>query len=300
MILAFAAVYLGWGSTFFATREAVRYWPNFFIGGVRSLVAGGVLFLYCAIARRDRPLARGWWRANLSGFWLISIPVAAINAAERVVPSGVASLIFALVPIEMLGLACLRDRRFRLPWRTALGMPLGLLGVAILLHPAALRQAAAAAGVASGDYFRGCAWLLAGSLAWAGGSLYTAGSRAADSPLLDVAMQMLAGGAQMLAVSAVIGEFGALAPAAVSLKAVAALAYLTFIGSLLSFSAYVWLLRHVPAEQVATYAYVNPVVAVLLGAIAGGEPCGAELVVPAALIVLSVGLIVRQQATDRL
>jgi drug/metabolite transporter (DMT)-like permease len=230
----------------------------------------------------DRPTARHWLSAFLIAAPMLAVGNAAVGWAEQTLDTGTASLIIASVPLWM----ALLDRVFyaqRLARAIVLGLVIGFAGVGLLVAP----------GGAGGAGSRAAFVLVFSSLAWAIGSLYSRRSPQPQRPLVSAAMQMLAGGLMLTVVAAVSGELGRVHPSAISLESWLGLAYLVAAGSLLGFTAYMWLLRVAPTSLVGTYAYVNPVVAVLLGTVVLGESLSWRTLVGGGIIVASVALIVR-------
>ena len=282
--VALAIVYVVWGSTYLGIDLAVRTIPPFLMAAVRFLVAGALLYAWAIRRgdRTDRPTARHWLSALLIAAPMLTVGNAAVGWAEQTLDSGTASLIIASVPLWM----ALLDRVFyaqRLARVVVAGLVIGFGGVGLLVAP----------GGASGAGSRAAFVLVFSSLAWAIGSLYSRHAQLPRRPLVGAAMQMLAGGAMLTVVGIVSGEVGRVHPAQISGESWLGLAYLVVAGSLLGFSAYMWLLRSAPTSLVGTYAYVNPVIAVLLGTILLGEPLTWRTLVGGAIIVASVALIVR-------
>jgi drug/metabolite transporter (DMT)-like permease len=293
LLLAFAIVYVVWGSTYLAMRVAVHTLPPFLMGGVRFVVAG--LLLAAWVGARERPgwpTRRQWQWALVTGALLMVGGNGGVSwATARGVPSGVVALLAASLAIWMVVLDALRPGGRRPPALVWLGLALGIVGVAVLVGPARL------AGAGTIDLL-GAALALGGSLVWAAGSLLARGGARPPSALWGSALQMLCGGALLLALAGAHGDFARLAaPAgAPSAASLAAMAYLVVFGSLVGFTAYVWLLQHAAPARVATYAYVNPLVAVGLGWALGGEPLGARTVAAAGVIVGGVALITAGRA----
>lgn len=287
---ALAIVYVVWGSTYLGIDLAVRTIPPFLMASARFLIAGGLL---CAWAirrgdRNDRPTARHWLSAFLIAAPMLAVGNAAVGWAEQTLDTGTASLIIASVPLWM----ALLDRVFyaqRLARAVVLGLLIGFTGVGLLVAP----------GGAGGAGSRAAFVLVFSSLAWASGSLYSRQALLPQRPQVAAAMQMLAGGLILVVVAAVSGELGRVHPEAISLESWLGFAYLIVAGSLLAFTAYMWLLRVAPTSLVATYAYVNPVVAVLLGTALLGEPLTWRTLVGGGIIVASVALIVRTPRRSR-
>ncbi len=274
----FAAVWVIWGSTYLAVRFALETLPPLSMAGARYLAAGSVLYALARARGAAPPARRQWGPALALGCALFVVGNGAVVIAETRIASGAAALLIATEP---LAIAALQPERSS--GRQRAGLLLGLGGVAFLLGPASLL------GSGGLDPFA-VAVLLVGSLSWAAGSLY---GRRADLPpnaLLAASMQMLAGGAVLSAAGLARGEAARFDPSAVSLRSAAALAYLVVFGSMLAFSAYGVLMRHVAPAKVATYAYVNPVVAVLLGAAFAGEALSARFVAAGAMVVAAVVL----------
>lgn len=282
--VALAIVYVVWGSTYLGIDLAVRTIPPFLMAATRFLIAGGLLYAWATRRgdRGDRPTARHWLSAFLIAAPMLAVGNAAVGWAEQTLDTGTASLIIASVPLWMAVL----DRVVygqRLARAIVLGLVIGFAGVGLLVAP----------GGAGGAESRAAFVLVFGSLAWAIGSLYSRRAPLPRRPLVGAAMQMLAGGLILVVVSAVSGELGRVHPGAVSLESWLGLAYLVVAGSLLGFTAYMWLLRAAPTSLVGTYAYVNPVIAVLLGTLLLGEPLTWRTVLGGAIIIASVALIVR-------
>jgi drug/metabolite transporter (DMT)-like permease len=283
VVVAFAAVYVVWGSTYLAIRFAIDTLPPFLMAGVRFLVAGAVLFGFARLRGAAWPSWAQWRSATLIGGMLLLGGNGGVVWAERTVPSGIAALLVASEPLWIVLLDWLPPRPARPSGRVLLGLGVGFAGVALLIAPWE-------AGAAAVDPVGAIVIVLAAA-SWAAGSLYSRRAELPRSPLLSTGTQMLAGGALLTLTGLGAGEAARFDPAAVSLGSVAALAYLIVFGSLVAFTAYVWLMRHVAAPKVATYAYVNPVIAVILGWLLAGEPIGARTLVAAAVILGAVALL---------
>jgi drug/metabolite transporter (DMT)-like permease len=282
---AFGVVYVVWGSTYLAIRFAIETLPPFLMAGGRFLVAGGLMALWAWRRKAARSTPRQVRAAVVVGLLLLLGGNGGVVWAEQHIDSGLAALLVATVPLWVVGLESV------LRWRRRPGLPLlagiggGLLGIGLLVGPAEL------AGAQRVDVLGAGALVLA-SLLWSAGSLYASRARLPPSPRRATAWEMLAGGAGLTVLGVATGELGRLDPAAVSTTSLLAVLYLIVFGSLLAFSAYVWLLRVVPTSKVATYAYVNPVVALLLGWAMAGEELTARTLLAAAVILASVVLIV--------
>lgn len=286
VVAAFAAVYVLWGSTYLGMRVAIETLPPFLMGALRFLTAGTILYAWTALRERPpRPDARtlGW--AALTGGLLFVLGNGGVAWAERTVPSGVVALLAATLAIWMVVLDWLRPGGQRPNAVVTGGLLLGLGGVGVLVGPGEL------AGARGVDPW-GTALVLGASIAWAAGSLLSRGGARPASASHASALQMLVGGAMLLALAALTGEVGDVVRGpGVSARSVAAVAYLVVAGSLVGFTAFIWLVHHVAPAKVATYAYVNPVVAVALGWAIGGEPLGPRTLVASAVIVGAVALI---------
>ncbi len=283
VVVAFAAVYVVWGSTYLAIRFAIDTLPPFLMAGVRFLIAGAVLFGFARLRGAPWPSWAQWRSAALIGGMLLLGGNGGVVWAERTVPSGIAALLVASEPLWIVLLDWLPPRPARPTGRVLLGLGVGFAGVALLIAPWE------AGGTAVDPV--GAIVIVLAALSWAAGSLYSRRAELPASPLASTGTQMLTGGVLLTLTGLGAGEAASFDPAAVSLGSVAALAYLIVFGSLVAFTAYVWLMRHVAAPKVATYAYVNPVIAVLLGWLLAGEPIGARTLVAAAVIVGAVALL---------
>ncbi len=290
LIAAFAAVYLLWGSTFLAIRYAVATLPPFLMAGTRHLVAGAVLYPLACMRSGARPTRANWYAAALMGALLLLGGNGGVSWAEQYVPSGVAALLVATVSLWMVLLDWLRPGGARPTWRVVIGLVLGFVGMAFLVSPSRL------VGGGRVDTL-GAIVLVLASLSWATGSVFSRRLPLPRAPLLGTAMQCLAGGALLIFCGLLFGQGAALHWEAVSLRSVLALGYLIVFGSLLGFSAYTWLLGVAPPARVATYAYVNPVVAMFLGWALAGERLTLRTLAAAAVIVAAVVLVIssRQQ-----
>ncbi|HET7620458.1 MAG TPA: EamA family transporter [Gemmatimonadaceae bacterium] len=283
LIAGFTTVYVLWGSTYLAIRIGVETIPPFIMGAIRFLIAGSVLYLL--VRPRERPTLAQWKSDAIVGVLLLVFGNGAVMWAEQKVPSGIASLLAAVVPLWMVLLDWGRRGGKRPTAMVIAGVVLGLVGLAVLVNP----FGSASAGV---DRV-GALVLLGGSLSWAVGSLYSKHAPHHPKPLVAPAMQMLAGGAGLAILSVLSGDVTRLHPSAVSTDSMLAVLYLVIFGSLVGYSVYIWLLRVATASAVSTYAYVNPVVAVFLGWLILSEPLTPRTLVAAAIIVGAVALITR-------
>jgi len=285
---ALAAVYVVWGSTYLAIRVADRTMPPFLMAGSRFLIAGGLLFAWTA-RRGDRtgdPLRWPQWRSALIvGALLLAGGNGGVSWAEQRVPSGVASLLIALVPIWMaIFLILLGNERLRVG--TVAGLLVGFAGTALLV-----RATGSSSGTGTADVL-GIVVLIGSSISWASGSVIARGMPLAKRPLVATGMEMICGGAVLIVLGLVTGELGGFDVRQVSGESLAGWLYLIVVGSWVGFAAYMWLLRNAPTPLVSTYAYVNPVVAVFLGWAILSEPVTWTVALAALLIVGAVALIV--------
>jgi drug/metabolite transporter (DMT)-like permease len=287
IVAAFAAVYLIWGSTYLAIRFAIETIPPHLMAAARFLVAGAILYAWARLRGAPRPSFQNWRAAAVIGGLLLLGGNGAVVWAETRVPSGVTSLLVATVPIWMVIIESLRSGGRRPARAVIAGLVLGLGGLALLLAPGRLagRVDALGAGV-----------LLLGSFSWALGSLLSRTAKLPKSGFLAAAMEMIAGGVWLLLFGLVTGQASRITLAALSAKSLVSLAYLIVFGSLVGFTAYIWLLGATTAARVSTYAYVNPVVAVLLGWAFAGEPMTLRTALAAGVIVAAVALIIRYGA----
>ncbi|HEU4564119.1 MAG TPA: drug/metabolite exporter YedA [Gemmatimonadaceae bacterium] len=291
VLTAFAAVYVIWGSTYLAIRFGIESIPPLLMAGTRFLVAGGALYAWARLRGDERPTRAHWASAFIIGGLLLTGGNGAVTWAEQRVPSGVASLLVATLPLWIVLLEWLRRSRHqgsgraRPPAAVLGGVALGLVGLVVLVGPG-LTQ-----GASGGVDPVGAAVLIAGSLSWAVGSLYARRATLPRSGALAMGMEMLAGGTLLLVAAVLRGEPGNFDASAVTTSSVMGLLYLITFGSLIGFTAYVWLLGVAQPAHVATYAYVNPVVAVFLGWAIAGEPITGRTLVAAAIIVGAVALI---------
>lgn len=286
VVLAFALIYVIWGSTYLAIRFAIETIPPFLMAGVRFLTAGAILYGLSAALGAPRPTWGNWKAAAVLGALLLFGGNGGVTWAEQQVPSGIAALMVATVPFWVTVLDWLRPGGVRPAGRVMVGLLLGLVGIAILIGPDALKGDGNVKAI-------GIIALLLASLSWASGTLFSrqAAGRLPASPWQVTAMEMLSGGFFLLIAGLVTGEAGRVDLAAVSTRSLVSLVYLVIFGALIAFSAYIWLLRVTTPTRAATYAYVNPVVAVFLGWAFAGEAITGRTMVAAAIIIGAVVII---------
>lgn len=280
--LAFLAVYLCWGMTYLAMRVAVRDIPPHLMSGARFLVAGLVLYLWTRWRGDPKPTARNWYAATVVGAFLLLGGNATVAWAEQQVPSGLAAVLIAVAPIWMVGMEWARGGPAPTK-RVIAGLLLGLVGVGLLVSPR---------GHVTGQVDAlGAALLVLASASWAWGSVTSKSAPLPKSPFLATSMEMIAGGALLLVTAALVGQFGQFKPAEVSTNAILAWLFLVVFGSLVGFTAYVWLLGVTSIAKAGTYAYVNPIVAVFLGWAILGEPVTGRTLMAAVVILIGVALV---------
>ncbi|HEY8759475.1 MAG TPA: EamA family transporter [Candidatus Dormibacteraeota bacterium] len=283
-----ATVYVVWGTTYLGIRLGVETIPPFFLSGLRYTLAGAVLFAWVALRgglKAGWPTRRQWLSAVLTGTGLVAFGNGALSWGEQYLPSGPAAIFIATVPLWMTVLARIFQKEpIRLP--SAVGLGIGLLGLIVLVGPAALQ---------GGDLVAMLACLLA-ALGWAAATVYSRSAPFPNNPFLVAGMQMFAGGLVVFLFSAVSGDAARFNPAGVSLRSELAFVYLLFVGAILGFGVYMWLVKVAPLSLLGTYAYVNPVVAVILGHFLLGEQITLRTMVGGGVIILGVALIVATQS----
>lgn len=284
---ALLAIYLIWGSTYLATKTALTAWPPLLLSGMRFLVAGSVQFAAVRLSGGPAPTRQDWLRAAAVGACLLLCGNGGTTFSQQYIPSGLAALLVASVPLFLAVLGWLSGLAPRPNLTVMLGLGLGLGGLLLLMR---LRSAAPV--LIPGHPALGVLIVLAASFMWAVGSLLSKQKPVGGSPFLGVGMQMLCGGVFLALAGLLHGEASRFHLTGIAWQQWAALSYLVVFGSWIAFSAYIWLLRTVEPALAGTYAFVNPVVAVLLGQAVGGEPLSPQMGGGAALIVLAVMLVV--------
>ena len=282
-----AVIYVIWGSTYFGIAIAIRTIPPFLMASIRFAIAGLLLIAFDLLRHpeaRRMPTRRQLIDSAIVGGLLLGIGNGFVSLGEKTVPSGIAAILIAMMPLwfALLGWLYLRQR---LPRSVVGAIALGFFGTALLVWPAG-------AGANSFDA-AGIVILLLAPLGWAHGSIYSVSrAKLPPSPLSASGLQMLAGAAATLVEALVVGEPAQFDPSRVSLESVLAVAYLVLFGSMLAYTAYGWLLRNAPLSLVGTYAYVNPVVAVGLGTVFLHESISARTIIAAVIILVAVAIIV--------
>src|SRR6266436_2588753 len=284
VLLCFMSIYLIWGSTYLAIRYAVETIPPLYTAGLRHLVAGTILLIWC-LAKRLRPTWAQVRASIIIGGFFFLIGHGTLHWAEQKVPSGLASLIIASEPIWVFLLSSIAVRQWRLNAALLAGILLGFGGVGLLMGRSALNSGP---GV-----FVGSLAIVLGALSWSVGIVYSRRSHLSGHPLLLSALSLLAGSLQLLLVGTAVGEYRGFSFASVSLRSWLALGYLILFGSVVAFTAYNWLLEHYSPTLVATHTYVNPIVAVLFGWLFAGEAVTFNVLLSAALVIGAVMLVDR-------
>jgi drug/metabolite transporter (DMT)-like permease len=285
VLLSFAAVYVLWGSTYFAIRIGVESMPPYLMAGLRHLVVGLVFYPTVRLTTREKPTFAQWRTAFIVGCLLLAVGNGTVSWAEQTVPSGIAALLVATVSLWMVLVDWLRPGGVRPAPRVIAGFLLGFAGMALLVGPKHLGSSERVSPI-------GAFALIGASLAWASGSIFSRHHPLPRSPLLSMAMQALCGGATLCIFAVLTGETRSFHLAEVSTRSWLGLGYLIVFGSALGFSAYVYILKHSTAAHVATYAFVNPVVALFLGWSLGNEPLSLRTFLASAVILTAVILVI--------
>jgi drug/metabolite transporter (DMT)-like permease len=287
---ALISVYIVWGSTYLAIRFSIATIPPFLMAGVRFLVAGAILYIWRRSAG-DAPPARIHWRsaAVVGGFLLLGGNGGVVWAEQRVV-SGVAALLVGASPLWMVLIDAVRPGGRKPTLASLAGVLVGFAGMFVLINPFA--------GDNKIDSL-GALVLLLGCFLWACGSLYSRNAALPASPLLGTGMEMLVGGAGLMIAGTLAGEWQRVNLAGISRESMLGLLYLIIFGSLVGFASYTWLLRSAPTTLVSTYAYVNPLVAILLGNLLAQEPLNLRVILAASIIIGAVVIITLNQSANK-
>jgi drug/metabolite transporter (DMT)-like permease len=281
VLLAFAIIYFVWGSTFLAIRVGVREVPPFLLAGVRFLVAGIVLYAWMRAKGTPSPAVREWRAASLLAVLIFVFDYGFLFWAEKRVPSGIAAVMMATIPVFMALSEIVIMKTQRLSARLAMALLIGIGGVTVLV------SRTLSFGEVPIDTAGACALIVA-AISWSLASALTRKLPLPAAKAMSSAAQMLTGGILLTLTAALLGEFRGFHIQAVSRAAWLALAYLIVAGSIVAFTAYVWLIHHESPTKVGTYAYVNPVVAVLVGYFLGGEAIGPRTILGTILVLVSV------------
>lgn len=289
IVAAFAAVYLIWGSTYLGIRLAIDSMPPLLMAGSRFFIAGGILYPVMRVLGAPRPQLVHWKSAAIIGALLLLVGNGGVTWAQQTVPTSIAALMVAATPLWINLIEWLRPSGRRPRRAVFIGLSLGFAGVALIV----LGKSSAGQSVLNPV---GASLLLLAPLCWAFGSIFSRHAAQSESALLNIAMQMLCGGALMLLAGLAAGEASQLHIAQVTPASAWAFVYLTLIGSLVGFSAYVWLLQVSTPARVSTYAYVNPFIAVLLGRLVLHEALPGSVLMAGVCIIVAVILITTAKA----
>lgn len=281
LALAFLSIYTIWGSTYLAIRFAILTIPPFLMAATRFLTSGSVLYALTRIRGARSPTRSNWKASAIVGGLLLFGGNGGVVNAEQVLPSGLTAVLVTTVPIWMALVELFRKERVVPGIQVIFGLALGFGGIILLVGPGNLAEN-------GGLDPSWASVLILASLSWAIGSVYSQKAPLPTNPLLGSGMEMLTGGLVLLAASLISGEWFSFQPAKVSLLSLASFVYLVVFGALIAYSAYVWLLTKTTTARVSTYAYVNPVVAVLLGYFFGAEQLTLRTLLASAVIVLAV------------
>ena len=280
IVIAFLAIYVIWGSTFLAIRYSIETIPPLITAGFRHLVAGSILLAW-GLARGRRPTLAQWRASVLPGFLFFVVGHGSLHWAEQSVPSGIAALLIATEPIFLALLIAMTATK-KLPDKSTMaGLVLGVIGVAVLIKPDPAHSHGSLIGTLA---------VLLGAFSWSAGIVVSRRSRLAGDPLMMTTLSLLSGAVMLLLVAWLTGEMRGFHPADVNIRSLAGLLYLIAFGSIVGFTAYNWLLERCSPTLVITHAYVNPIVAVLLGWAVAGERLDLSLLVATVLVVSAVAL----------
>jgi drug/metabolite transporter (DMT)-like permease len=289
LILAFAVIYLVWGSTYLGIRVAVESMPPFLMAGMRFAIAGVLLFSFLKMRGAAWPTLKQWKHQAVIGIFLLLGGNAVVSWAEQRTPSGIASLIIGASPVFMVALDWIRPAGKRPTFGLVAGVGVGIAGIALLLGPDAIP-----AGYRPPTLY--LVALFGSALSWWIGSFYSKHTATGTPLAMGSAMQMVSGSLMMVLTGLLLGEGSAFSLSKITPQSWVAFSYLTIVGSLVAFPVYIWLLEHSTPAKVSTYAYVNPVVAVILGWAILGEPINLRIVLAAAVIIGAVAIITIGQA----
>ncbi|MGI8811354.1 MAG: EamA family transporter [Pyrinomonadaceae bacterium] len=289
LVLAFAAVYIIWGSTYLAIKYAIETMPTFLMAGVRFIIAGSMLYTWARLSPSyERPKREHWRTSVIVGALLLGVGNGGVVLAEHYISSGLAALLVATVPFWIVLLGWMFMGKGRPNWKVTTGLLLGFVGVYLLI---AGRNSEAGGN----NQFWGVIIILVSTLGWAIGSLYGSKAPTAPSTVLAAGMQMLSGGIILLLIGTISGEWSGFDLRTVSANSWCAFIYLITLGAFVAYTAYSWLLKNASPSSLSTYAYVNPAIAVVLGWAVAGETLTGRMLIGAAIIVGSVALISLQK-----
>ncbi len=263
--IALIVLYIVWGSTYLGIKIAVETIPPFFHAGVRFLLSGIILVLWQRAIGNDMPTKNQWKNILIVGTFLLLGGNGLVSWAEQTIPSGIAALIVGTVPLFLVIMEAFRPNGGKPTWQTMLGLLIGFVGVFILVGPAEIT------GSQERLHLPGVVAVLSASILWAAGSIYSKGADLPKSSFMTTGAEMLMGSVGLFGMSLLTGELNGWSLGQVSTRSWLGLIYLITMGSIVGFGSYIWLLQNAPISLVATYAYVNPIVAVILGYFFGNE-----------------------------
>ncbi|ARU47624.1 drug/metabolite exporter YedA [Sulfurospirillum diekertiae] len=291
IVIALLSVYIIWGSTYLGIKIAIETFPPFLMAGIRFLIAGILLYGFVFYKEGVHPKLIEWRDTTIIGTLLLLGGNGLVVIAERSIPSSIAAIIIATVPLWMIVMGWLMKIQSKPNISTLFGTLIGFLGVAILMYPSHQENLHFDTG--------GLLFTLLAAILWSLGSIYSQKAILPSSTMLSTAMQMVTGGAVLVIVGTLTGEWQHLDPEAFSSRSLMAVLYLIFIGSLLGFSAYVWLLKNVSPYLASTYAFVNPIVALFLGYFFADEVMSIKSLIATVLIISAVVMITLFKAKGR-
>jgi drug/metabolite transporter (DMT)-like permease len=284
LLAAFAAVYIIWGSTYLGIRFAIETIPPFLMAAFRFLVAGSILYLYSSPRSEEKLTRENIIPASIVGLLLLLGGNGGVVWAEQYISSGMTALLVSTVPVWVVAINFFFTKEKKNSFKNMVGVVLGFLGIFFLVSP---EQIISGGSVDTA----GTIVLLGATLSWSIGSVYSKYAVLPKSSLLSTSVQMLAGGTGLLLTSFLFGEWSSFDPSGISLLSALSFLYLLIFGSLIAFSAYVWLLKKAGPSKATTYAYVNPVVAVFLGWLLAGESVTLKVIISAVIIIAAVVII---------
>lgn len=280
--LALLALYIVWGSTYLGIKFAIETIPPFFHAAIRFLISGIILVAWQRSAGQPMPTRKQWISTGIIGTLLLLGGNGLVAWAEQFIPSGIAALIIGSIPMFLVVAEAIRPGGVKPNWQAIVGLLIGFTGIFILVGPSNI-----SGSTTKLDPF-GVAALLSACLFWATGSIYSKTADLPKSSLMSTGAQMLVGSVSLFIVSLLTGELSKWDPSSVSMQSLLGLLYLILIGSLVGFVSYGWLLQNAPISLVATYAYVNPIVAVILGSLFAAEKLEPHIWLASAIIIGSV------------
>jgi drug/metabolite transporter (DMT)-like permease len=280
--LALLALYIVWGSTYFGIKVAIETIPPFFHAAIRFFVSGLILIIWQRAVGSDLPTRKQWISTAIIGTLLLLGGNGLVSWAEQSIPSGIAAIIIGSIPMFLVIAEAIRPNGIKPTWRAIIGLLIGFAGIFILVGPGEI------SGSSNQLNPLGVAAVLCACVFWAIGSIFSKSADLPKSSLMTTGAEMLMGSVGLFVVSLLTGELHTWNIAEVSSRSLMGLTYLITIGSLLGFGSYIWLLQNAPISLVATYAYVNPIVAVFLGNWLGDEPLEPRIWVATAIIIGSV------------